>query len=414
MSTVVAPASQNTTAWPFVPLAKVCLFKPPKSIPRKQLDDDSMVSFVPMKALGELAKYFEPKDVQRFGDVVKGYTYFADGDVLCAKITPCFENGKLGVARGLENGVGFGSSEFVVMRASDKLLPEFLYHFLSRDAFRETGAKAMSGAVGHKRVPKEYFENLSIPLPPLDEQKRIVAMLDQAFAALDRARAHAEANLADAAELFEENLRTLLDTVVHANPIQTLEVATNAIVDCEHKTAPVADVGYPSIRTPNVGKGVLHLDGVNRVSAATYQAWTRRAVPEPGDLIMAREAPAGNVGVIPCGEMVCLGQRTLLIKPNPKNTNSEFLASLLLHPTMQRRLLEKSSGATVMHVNMRDIRALPIPELPALSEQNVYARRISEVGKTTKQIRRMAQTKLSELDLLRQSILQKAFTGQLT
>jgi hypothetical protein len=126
----------------------------------------------------------------------------------------------------------------------------------------------------------------------------------------------------------------------------------------------------------DIGNGNLDLRDVNLVSEETYRAWTRRAIPEPGDLIMAREAPAGNVAVIPDGEMVCLGQRTLLIKLVRGSTDPGFLAYLLLHPAIQKRLLSKSSGATVEHVNMRDIRALLLPDLPDLLEQMEYAQKI--------------------------------------
>ena len=178
--------------WKTALLSELCDLKPPKGLARSMLEDDDNVSFVPMSDLGELEKRFEVKEVRRFKDVVNGYTYFGDGDVLCAKITPCFENGKLGVATGLANGVGFGSSEFVVMRSKGDLIPDYLFYYLSRDEFRKTGERVMSGAVGHKRVPRDFFEDLEVPLPPLDEQKRIVAKLDQAFAALNRARANAE------------------------------------------------------------------------------------------------------------------------------------------------------------------------------------------------------------------------------
>ena len=96
----------------------------------------------------------------------------------------------------------------------------------------------------------------------------------------------------------------------------SLDELCEFIVDCEHKTAPVQDTGYPSIRTPNIGKGRLLLKNVNRVSEQTYKIWTKRAVPESGDLILAREAPVGNVAIIPKGLKICLGQRTTLIRPD--------------------------------------------------------------------------------------------------
>ena len=97
------------------------------------------------------------------------------------------------------------------------------------------------------------------------------------------------------------------------------------IIDCEHKTAPKQETGYPSIRTPNIGPGYFILEGVNRVSEETYRSWTKRAVPQPGDLIMAREAPVGNVAMIPEGLRPCLGQRTLLIRPDRDKVSPSFL-----------------------------------------------------------------------------------------
>ena len=102
------------------------------------------------------------------------------------------------------------------------------------------------------------------------------------------------------------------------------------IVDCEHKTAPTQETGYPSIRTPNVGRGYFILDGVNHVSEETYRLWTRRAAPVAGDLIMAREAPVGNVAIILPGLQPCLGQRTLLIRPDRKKVDPAYLTYLLL------------------------------------------------------------------------------------
>lgn len=146
-----------------------------------------------------------------------------------------------------------------------------------------------------------------------------------------------------------------------------------AIVDCEHKTAPTTDAGYPSIRTPNIGRGYFILEGVNRVSRETYLAWTRRSKPEPGDLIMAREAPAGNVAMIPEGLEPCLGQRTLLIKPDRSKVDPRFLAYYLLGPRVQAQVHAKASGATVPHLNMSDVRALDVSDLPPLDEQRRIA-----------------------------------------
>ena len=175
-------------SWKTVKLGEVCEIKPPKRQAKSNLSDDDLVSFVPMNNLNILSKNLTLEESKPLGKVYGSYTYFADGDVLLAKITPCFENGKIGIASGLVNGVGFGSSEYNVFRSRGEVLPDYLFYFLSQDTFRKEGEKVMSGAVGHKRVPKEFIEEYTFLLPPLAEQERIVAKLDAAFAELEAVR----------------------------------------------------------------------------------------------------------------------------------------------------------------------------------------------------------------------------------
>ncbi len=128
-----------------------------------------------MSDLGENRMTFAPKETKRISELGTSYTYFADGDVLVAKVTPCFENGKAGIARNLTNGIGFGSSEFYVLRPSDRVLPEFIYFCITHRQFRDPAIAQMTGTGGLQRVPKGYVELFQIPLPPLDVQKEIVA-----------------------------------------------------------------------------------------------------------------------------------------------------------------------------------------------------------------------------------------------
>lgn len=145
------------------------------------------------------------------------------------------------------------------------------------------------------------------------------------------------------------------------------------IVDCEHKTAPTQETGYPSIRTPNIGRGRLILENVNRVSEEIYIDWTKRAVPKAGDLILAREAPVGNVAIIPENIDVCLGQRTVLIRPDRTKVDNGYLLFLLLSDEMQGKILSRANGSTVHHLNMKDIRNLELPDLPLLATQQHIA-----------------------------------------
>ena len=119
----------------------------------------------------------------------------------------------------------------------------------------------------------------------------------------------------------------------------TLNDVCELIVDCPHTTAPDEGKGYPLIRTPNIGRGRLLLDGVHRVSERVYRERVQRAIPQDGDLIFAREAPAGNVALIVNGQKVCLGQRTVLIRPDQSLVDPAYLTYYLLSPQKQHDLL---------------------------------------------------------------------------
>jgi type I restriction enzyme S subunit len=162
-------------------------YRPPESL---------LVSFVPMAAVCEKDGVITRSEIRSFGDVSKGFTLFAENDVLFAKITPCMENGKAAIAKGLENGCGAGSTEFYVLRASDVLVPEFLYYFLRRSTFRAACKANYSGSAGQQRVPKSYLEKVMLPIPPLGEQQRLVSLMDRAWEIrrrADAARAKARA-----------------------------------------------------------------------------------------------------------------------------------------------------------------------------------------------------------------------------
>lgn len=152
----------------------------------------------------------------------------------------------------------------------------------------------------------------------------------------------------------------------------TLSDICELIVDCPHSTAKDEGAGYPLIRTPNIGRGRLILDDVHRVSKDIYDKRNARAIPQDDDLILAREAPAGNVAIIKNGEQVCLGQRTVLIRPDKRKVYPDYLVYYILAPQQQYELLGTANGATVAHVNIPVIKALPV-ELPAIEVQQKAA-----------------------------------------
>ena len=162
-------------------ISKVAVIQPEKKLALEKLSESDDVSFMGMDGLGIKKKYSQPEKNRKLSEVYKSYQYFEDDDVIFAKITPCFENGKLGIVKGLTNGIGFGSSEFVVLRTHADFQSEFLYYCLLNEVFRNDGAANMSGAVGHKRVTKEYFYNYNVPTPPLELQQLIIHKFDEVW-----------------------------------------------------------------------------------------------------------------------------------------------------------------------------------------------------------------------------------------
>ncbi len=157
-----------------------------------------------------------------------------------------------------------------------------------------------------------------------------------------------------------------------ARDTYTLSEIAN-VVDCEHKTAPtVDDSEYYSIRTTDISNGRIDFQGANRVTYETYQEWTRRAVPKPGDLILAREAPVGEVGYIKSGYRVCLGQRTVLVQVRSKLVSKRYLLYYLTNPEIKYDLQARSTGSVVAHLNLKDIRALEVV-VPSLAQQVAIA-----------------------------------------
>jgi len=148
------------------------------------LSIDVAVSFVPMEAVGEYGG-LSLEQTKQISDVLNGYTYFAEDDVVVAKITPCFENGKGALAKGLEGGIGFGTTELHVLRAGSDLLPQFLFYLTIGEHFRKLGTGEMYGAGGQKRVPESFLKDIRHPIPPISDQEQIVTFLDRETAKID-------------------------------------------------------------------------------------------------------------------------------------------------------------------------------------------------------------------------------------
>ena len=181
----------RAAAFPLVAIGDVCLINPRKN-ELTGLDTATRVSFIPMADLKEHRIKFQPLQEKVLSEVSASYTYFRDDDVLLAKVTPCFENGKAGIARGLLNGIGFGSSELYVLRPGEFVLPEWIYFCVTHAQFLDSGVAQMTGTGGLQRVPRNFVKHFPIPLPPLEVQQEIVAEIEGYQKVIDGARAVVE------------------------------------------------------------------------------------------------------------------------------------------------------------------------------------------------------------------------------
>ena len=207
--------------WDVRRLKFVACINPSKS-EVSHLPDDLEVSFLPMERVRKGALDLELK--KPIKEVKQGFTYFRDGDILVAKITPSFENGKGALAFGLEDGIGFGTTELHVIRATPKVNRRFLYYLTFSHQFRGMGETQMYGTAGQKRVPDSFVNDFPTPLPPLPEQRAIAAYLD-------RETGHIDALIAKKRELIDLLQR------------QRTAIISHAVTKGLNPTAPMKDSG---------------------------------------------------------------------------------------------------------------------------------------------------------------------------
>ncbi len=270
-----------------------CLDEIGDTNPRNEANDKSEVGFVPMKLIS--AGYGEPVsfEVKPWGEVKKGFTHFADGDVVLAKITPCFENGKSAVIPKLKNGIGAGTTELHVFRQySGCVVPDYVLIFFKTPRFINEGVPRMTGSAGQKRVPWDYFANTPFPLPPLAEQRRIVAKVDELMALCDELEQRQQARQHARGQLQQSTLHHLLS----AREPQTFAAAWQRVRDHFHLLHDTPDA-IPQLRqailqlavqgrlvpqNPKDGKAVELLEQINGVKTKLVKAKQLRKIEQFG------------------------------------------------------------------------------------------------------------------------------------
>ena len=394
--------------WRLEPIAVVCEIKPRKAEARCKISADDLVSFVPMESLGIDQKFLTTTRTRPLSEVAGSYTYFADGDVLLAKITPCFENGKLGIAADLMNGIGFGSSEYIVFRPNASIVKDWLYYFLSRESFRKEGAERMTGAVGHKRVAKDFIESYLIPVPLLLEQHRIVSILDEAFDGIATAKANAEKSLQNARAFFESHLQTVFSqrgkgwiemkladvcaitsTLVDPRKAEFLDLTHVGAGNIESKTGALFEL--KTAREEGLISGKFLFDESMVLYSKIRPYLMKVARPDFSGLCSADMYP---------------------LAPLPGEADKDYLFHLLLSKHFTDYAIQGSARAGMPKVNREHLFEFRVC-LPSVSKQREIAAKLDELHEETQRLGAIYQQKLTALDDLKKSLLHQAFSGQL-
>jgi type I restriction enzyme S subunit len=372
-----------------------------------------------MPAVNQYEGCIESAEIRPLGSVRKGFTYFADGDVIFAKITPCMQNGKAAIATNLENGLGFGSTEFHVLRPDTaKITPEWIWHFVRQGSYRREARHHFQGAVGQQRVPASFLEGTIIPLPPLREQRRIVARIKECLDRVEEIETLRSESLKESAATLPSLLSEAFDKLASEHEaVEIGDVSLETRYGTSRKCTTQSS-GTPILRIPNVIDGSINFENLKHCPLEKLEL--QRVALRKGDLLFVRTNGSRElVGRCAIFEQESddqtFGFASYLIRVRLDSTKMlpHFLA-FFLNSTHGRIELNKRrrTSAGQFNINSENLRSIKLP-LPPLHVQKRLVETFREYSLgIAKLAREMEESNLDE-EHLRDSILRKAFAGEL-
>jgi len=366
-------------------------------------DRDILVSFLPMDAIGEDGSL--RLDSERpIGELESGYTYFRDGDVTVAKITPCYENGKGALMRGLANGIGFGTTELIVARPKpDEILGPYLHYLFISPEFRNLGESHMYGAGGQKRVPDAFVRDFATAFPPTFEQTQIAAFLDRETARIDALVAEQRRLM----ELLKAQITSLVLSSFDAPDTVKLRLSEASIIVSRPVTQK-ADESYTRIGIFNRGRGLFHKDASEMDDMGESDFfWV-----EEGDLIISGQfAWEGAVALADKEDKGCVvSHRYPVIRGKSGVALTEYLFALLCTEHGDFLMNENSRGAAGRNrpLNISTLMKEQIP-VPNMEVQKAVARAV----RTHKALFTEIADATGLLQERRSALISAAVTGQI-
>jgi type I restriction enzyme, S subunit len=413
--------------WTARRLRFVCTVNPSKS--KRSVPDGTLVSFIPMEAVGERGGLTLNAE-KAVEDIGTGYTYFEDGDVVVAKITPCFENGKGALAEGLTSGVAYGTTELHVIRAGEALHPRFLFYVTVAGHFRNIGESEMYGAGGQKRIPDSFLKDFRIAIPSLKEQLEICDFLDRETSWIDEVERKKRAIL----ERLEERRLAIITRAVTRGPDPSVKMQAGApewlgsypahwqvlplvrvvkkFVDYRGATPTKTESGIPLITATQIKYGRINhsLDPVF-ISEEEYTERMTRGFPERGDVLVTTEAPLGESAQIE-DPHVTPGQRIILMKANSSIITNDFLFAHFRSDVGRTELLCRASGSTASGIRADRLKGSKVL-VPPLTEQHDIVAHIKRAAQSLEPIAAVVEKQIAVLHEYRSALITNAVTGRI-
>ncbi len=413
---------------------------------QRDLDGKQSVTFIPMPAVSETSPLLDTSQERALESVRTGYTHFAEGDVLFAKITPCMENGKGAVATGLRNGLGCGTTELHVVRPHTAIYPHYLYRFLAQRSVRKAAKENFTGSAGQARVPMSFMEELEIPVPPSNEQRRIVAKLETLLGKVDAC----QRRLAKIPRLLKRFRQSVLaaacsgrltadwrgqnsassapprdiddsrGTAENAEDLPdkwqatTLGALTSLVTSGSRGWAEYySDTGAIFIRAQDISGDTLDLSGIAHVTLPNKAEGLRTRVKRDDLLITITGANVTKSARVETElNEAYVSQHVALVRLK-EPALSRFVFFALISPAHGRKqLTEATYGQGKPGLNLDNIRSVQLA-LPPLAEQHEIVRRVEQLLTFADQLEARFAKAQAHVDKLTQSLLAKAFRGEL-
>jgi type I restriction enzyme S subunit len=400
------------SGWKWVTIGSICTINLLR--PRLTRAPQAPTSFLPMANVDEKDGNIKKLETKPYRQVARGFTYFEENDVLFAKITPSMENGKCAIARNLIDGLGFGSTEFHVIRPGPRITPRWLYYFLRRRVFRLDAKEHFTGAVGQQRVPDDFISTSLIPLPDsIDLQDYLADRIESLLADLKNAQATLSTMRRDINKIVEAAQQEVFEELVKNVKFIPLELlATKIGSGSTPRGAHYVDTGIPFIRSMNVQWNKFSSKELKYINPAVHEQRKGTEVLTGDVLLNITGASIGRACCAPEQYVPAnVNQHVTIIRPK-KELQSRFLMYWLTSSLMQKAIFDLQSGATRQALTQTQIEQFLIP-FPDLLTQEYIFNYLDAIESQVNEMQNTLKENDDTLQQVEQAILNEAFRGKL-